>query len=347
MPYETVVSKTIEYLAIPSVVGHEKIFGRYLAKDFEKLGLRVREYRGILEVSPQNPNSQIISAHIDRHGLISIGEGKYQYAARNIKQYKYGEKNSSAKAVLNSISKRFDGERVFAYDPETGDHLGEGEIERCDTVSEKGRSIFYIKNVKPMAEDIPIAYARSATSDGKHLKGQIDNVVSIGMIYTLFQNGFQGTALFSKEEEIGKSWIHIANWLKVNKRDTKELIILDTSPYREAAPIEGGLVVLRNRDKSSKFNTKLVRKIKKRAEALLIPYQVKDEYFISKGLKTKDLGSTELGHLVKNYRGRWSGATVQIPTMEYHTSYETTSRGCIESYYSLLHSILVVDKITS
>ena len=40
-------------------------------------------------------------------------------------------------------------------------------------------------------------------------------------------------------------------------------------------------------------------------------------------------------------KGRLNGATIQIPTTEYHTSYETTSRVCIESYYALLHDILI------
>ena len=149
------------------------------------------------------------------------------------------------------------------------------------------------------------------------------------------------------EEEIGKSWIHITGWLKKKRIETQEMIIIDTSPYREAAPVEGNVIVLRNRDKSAEFNNILVQKIKQRCTDLLLPFQMKDEYFLSQGLETKDLGSTELGRIVENTNNKWSGATVQIPTIEYHTSYETTSRGCIESYYALLHNILVSNKVTN
>ena len=68
---------------------------------------------------------------------------------------------------------------------------------------------------------------------------------------------------------------------------------------------------------------------------------MKDEYFLAQGLEIKDLGSTELGRLVLETSGEWNGATLQIPTTEYHTSYETTSRGCIESFYRLLSDLLI------
>jgi putative aminopeptidase FrvX len=345
MPFDTVVAKTIEYLAIPSVVGHEKLFLKYLKNDFENLGLTVTRHQGVLEISGNAPQSVIISAHVDRHGLISLGGGKYSYAAEYIKEEKYQEDNQSSQKVLNAISDRFEDEIVYAYNPNTGDRLGEGVIRDCDPCIAAGNAVFFIEGMDDMPENTPIAYGRTAVSDGKVLKGQIDNVVSLGVIYTLFQNGFQGTALLSCEEEIGKSWIHIMNWLEQKNIETKELIILDTSPYRETAPVEGGVVVLRNRDKSESFNPILVEKIKQRCTDLLMPFQVKDEYFLSMGLEIKDLGSTELGRIVQNSNGRWSGATVQIPTTEYHTSYETTSREAIETFYAILQNILVTHPI--
>lgn len=345
MPFQTVAKKTVEYLAVPSVVGHEQHFTRYLKYDFEKLGLSVTEHKGILEVSGNSPRSAIISAHIDRHGLISIGNGQYAYAAQYVREEKYGEENNSSKKTLEAISGRFEGEIVYAYDPNTGDHLGEGTIESCETSMENGDSIFYINGMKDMPKNTPVGYARLARDNGKSLKGQIDNVVSLGVIYVLFQNGFQGTALLSTEEEIGKSWIHLQNWLEQEKIETQDLIIIDTSPYREKTPINENMVILRNRDKSAEFNASLVAKIKARCEELNMSYQFKDEFFLAQGLEIADLGSTELGRLVQNSNGKYSGATIQIPTMEYHTSYETTSRGCIESFYALLQNILITHKI--
>ena len=347
MPFETVALKTVEYLAVPSVVGHEGHFFKYLKQDFEKLGLTTHQHEGILEVCGSNPTSNIISAHVDRHGLISVDEGRYAYAAQHVLEGKYGEENIPSRRTLEAISKRFEGEIVLAYDPNTGDKLGEGTIKSCEASMDNGDSIFYIDGMKPMPKDTPVGYARSTVSNGDVLKGQIDNVVSLGIIYALFQNGFQGTALLSAEEEIGKSWIHIQNWLEKQKIETQELVIIDTSPYRETGPTDNGMVVLRNRDKSAEFNPELVQKIKLRCEDLDLPYQVKDEYFLGQGLKISDLGSTELGRLIQNSNGKFSGATVQIPTMEYHTSYETTSKGCIENFYTLLQSVLITDSVTS
>ena len=347
MPYDTVVTKTIEYLAVPSVVGHEQHFIKFLIQDFTNLGLTIKEHEGVLEISGHEPLSSIISAHVDRHGLISMGGGHYGYAAEYIKENKYETDGTPTQKMLEAIGKRFNGEEVIAYDPDTGEKLGEGVISSAGPEMINNNCIFTIDGMDDMPANIPVAYARTAVSDGTYLKGQIDNVVSLGVIYALFQNGFQGTALLTCEEEIGKSWIHINNWLEKNDVETKELIIIDTSPYRESATVEGGVVVLRNRDKTAIFDVTLTAKIKQRCIDKLIPFQFKDEYLTELGTPITGLGSTELGRIIHNSKCRWSGTTIQIPTTEYHTSFETTSRESIERYYALLQNILVNEKLTS
>ncbi len=345
MPYDTVVAKTIEYLAIPSVVGHEQHFIKFLIEDFEKLGLVVTKHNGLIEVSVAKPNNTIISAHIDRHGLISMGDGHYGYAAEYIKENKYNEDATPSRNMLNAIGERFDGEDVYAYESETGKTIGHGKISTQGPAIINDNCSFNIHGMDNMSVNTPIAYARTAHSDGTYLKGQIDNVVSLGIIYCLFQNGFQGRALLTCEEEIGKSWTFITDWLRANKIVTKNLLILDTSPYREVAPVEGAVIVLRNRDKSAIFNADLTQTIMNRCIETLIPYQFKDDYLTALGTDTSGLGSTELGRIIQNSDGKWSGATIQIPTTEYHTSYETTSRLCIENFYALLHNILIYRNI--
>ena len=345
MPFETVVAKTVEYLGIPSVVGHEQHFLQHLLQDFENLGLQVIPREGTLEICGGSPKDAIISAHADRHGLISIGEGEYAYAAQYMKEIKYGENNQSSIATLKAISERFADESVFAYDPKNGQKLGEGKIQSCIKCMENGDSIFYVHDMEEMKNNIPLAYGRTAQSDGTYLKGQIDNTVSLGVIYTLFQNGFQGTALLTTEEEIGYSWKHMAQWLEENSVESQRLIILDTSPYNDPEPIEDSRIILRNRDKSAEFNPELLQELIRRCNDLGLPHQLKDEYLLARGKKVSQLGSTELGRLVQNCDNRWNGATIQIPTLEYHTSYETTTRSCIESYYALLSSILIEDPI--
>jgi len=232
MPYDTVVAKTIEYLAVPSVVGYEQHFAKFLINDFENLGLNVTQHKGLIEICGAQPQRHIISAHIDRHGLLSRGNGLFGYAAEYLKENKYKDpQNTPSAKMLAAIGARFNGELMFAYDPATGDKLGEGMISQAGPNVIEGDCMFRLEGMPDdLPENTPIAYARSVESNGEILKGQIDNVVSLGVIYALFQNGYQGTALLSYEEEIGKSWIHITNWLKQKDIQTRELVIIDTSP---------------------------------------------------------------------------------------------------------------------
>ena len=347
MPFETVVLKTIEYLKIPSVVGHEAFFLNYLQEDFAKLGLHVKQSFGVLEISGDKPNSNIVTAHTDRHGLISVGKDRYAYAAQRIKEQKYGEMSSPTARTLKAIQERFIGEDVLAYCPKTGHILDKGTIMGTEIDPLTKNSYFTIDGIVIDNPDIPIGYARNAETRGDLLRGQIDNVLSLGLIYVLFQNGFTGTALLTTEEEIGKSWTHLKNWMVGNQIETKNLFVLDTSPYREKNPIQENKIVLRNRDKSGIFHADMVNEIKRRCDKLNLPFQVKDEYFLGQGLEIKDLGSTELGRLVLETKNQWNGATIQIPTTEYHTSYETTSRGCIESCYRLLSDLLIENPLKS
>ncbi len=342
---ETVIAKTMEYLGVPAVVGYEQFFLDYLRKDFEALGLSSIKHDGVLEVFGARPHAAIVCAHIDRHGLISLGKGEYAYAAQYVKEIKYGEANRSSRKELESLGRRFAGETVFSYDPKTNEKLGEGVIEVCHPLMLMGEALFFIQGMKAARHDTPVAYARTAREQEGYLKGQIDNALSLGVVYALYKSGYQGTTLFSTEEEIGKSWLHIAAYLKKTKTDNKTLLVLDTSPFAEAKPIDDGAIVLRNRDMSARFNPSLVNALKTRCRVLEIPCLVKDEILLARGKSVDQLGSTELGRLIQNTKKKWSGATVQIPTMMYHTSNETTSRRAIRNYFHFLKNILIEDPL--
>lgn len=344
-----IIEKTREYLQIPCVVGHEGPFARYLQADFEALGLNVEVHEGLIAVHGENRYSQIICAHIDRHGLISLGGGEYAYAAQYIKEIKYGEPNQSSRAELMDIINRFEGEEIFAYDGQTGAILNQGIIKACLPFVEDGNAVFKARGSgETRLRDIPIGtplgYARIAEEKEGLFKGQIDNALSVATVYELFKNGYEGTALLTTEEEIGQSWRHIAEYLKLFEIETQNLFVLDTSPYKNEEPIEKGRVIFRNRDKSEIFNPRMVSAFINRCESLGMLYQIKDEYLLSVGKDVTQLGSTELGRLVQNEK-RWNGATIQIPTMMYHTSYETTSPKAIENFYAFLANILIYDRL--
>ena len=90
----TIIDKTDEYLNIPSVVGHEKPFLDHLFKEYDGLCYEVIRDDNIVAVSGNDPTSHYISAHIDRHGILSIGGGDYRYAAHAVKNYKYYENSN-------------------------------------------------------------------------------------------------------------------------------------------------------------------------------------------------------------------------------------------------------------
>tara|TARA_B100000508_G_scaffold140801_1_gene143526 strand:- start:1558 stop:2613 length:1056 start_codon:yes stop_codon:yes gene_type:complete len=341
---ELIINKTLEYLKVPAVVGHEKLFMDYLEKDLKALNLTTDKYRRLLAVHGNEPFSAILCAHIDRHGLISLGSEEYVYAAKYIKEMTYNENDQLSEEVHRNIIRRFEGERVFAYDPKTGDKIGEGVIEAYPELVD-GQAIFYVQAMMEIADSIPLAYAREAHIEDNWLKGQIDNVISIGAIYQLFKDGFQGTVLFATEEEIGKSWMHIVSYLKKEKIKTQDILVLDTSPFTESKQVEEGHIILRNRDFSEEFSVSLVERLKERCEKLGLVYTFKDEFLLSEGKMTEQLGSTELGRLIQGSKGLWSGASIQIPTLQYHTSSETTTVKAIENYYKFLRNILIEDQL--
>lgn len=317
----------------------------FLKDDFKKLGLSVFEHNGVLEVCGAEPGEAIICAHIDRHGLISLGDDEYVYAAQYIKEIKYGENNQSSRKLMESIAQRFEHEKIYAYHPDTGRILAHGIIEACYPNMRNDDALFYVEGIPLLEQNIPLAYERQATFEEGLLKGQIDNVISIAVVYALFKAGYQGTALLTCEEEIGKSWIFIAEYLEGMQIETDRLMVLDTSPYMQKRTIDTGPIILRNRDKSEFFNPALVSLLKQRCESLGLPYKVKDEIMLAEGRAPEDLGSTELGRLVQGTKGNWNGATIQIPTLMYHTSNETTSVTAIENYFAFLRNILIEDKI--
>lgn len=341
-----IIDKTLEYLEIPAVVGHEGFFMNHLAREYAQLGLDVKQWPNILAISGTKGTESILSAHIDRHGLISIGNGEYAYAGQYIREIKYGQNDRSSQKMLASIHDRFVGEQVYAYDPATGKQLGEGTIIACDpSLQRGGDAVFHVEGMEYLPVNIPVGYARKGRDHGGFLKGQIDNALSLAAIYVLFKNGYQGTALLTTEEEIGKSWSHLQDYLTEECIATDRLIILDTSPYKEHRFVKDGYVVLRNRDKSAVFNTDLTNKIAAYCNEAKVPHHFKDKYFLGQGLGVEDLGSTELGRLIMGTARQWTGASIQIPTLEYHTSYETTTHKAIGNFYRLLSDLFIYRRV--
>jgi putative aminopeptidase FrvX len=345
-PKDQIIEKTLDYLDIPAVVGHEMAFMTYLFFEYKKMGLNIEIFDNLLCVYGEKKFDTILSAHLDRHGLISIGDGEYAYAGQYVREIKYGQNDRASQKLIERIQDRFVGEEVYAYEPRSLRRLGTGTITACSaSINKNGDAIFNIDCMKDVPINTPIAYARPCINKSGFLKGQIDNALSLATIHTLYQNGYQGAALLTCEEEIGKSWSHMQDFLTELEINTQKLLILDTSPYSEHRYVNDGIVVLRTRDKSAIFNIELAEAIADYCNDNEIPFHFKDQYLLEQGKETEDLGSTELGRLIMGTAGQWSGASIQIPTLEYHTSFETTTHKAIENYYRLLSEIVIEEKL--
>jgi len=326
-----VIDRTRAYLAIPSVVGHEKPFIDALAREWRDRGHGVERADNVLMIRGGAPESGYVSAHIDRHGLVALGGGDYRYAAHAVRNYKYNQAEAAADlSYLQTVCGQFSRQPVYAYGRWSGQVIAQGMIDHCHYCTRRANLIFHLPDMAQMPEGIPLAYGHDpAAGSAEELVGQIDNAVSVALIAALFEAGFQGTALLTAEEEIGKSWKHLAALLGARGIETRRLVVLDTTPYADLAAARAGKIVLRNRDASAVFEPALVAELVGLCRELDLPFEVKDEILRAQGRPVEGLGRTELGRLIAETGGRWSGATLQIPTTNYHTNRETTRRASL------------------
>ncbi|MBN2053125.1 hypothetical protein JW756_06490 [Candidatus Woesearchaeota archaeon] len=345
MSLSNILSKITEYLEIPSVIRFEQPFMHYLAEDFTMPGYDVEMHDRILIVKKKNSASpKIVTAHIDRHGVVVNQEGQFEYAAFNAKM-NYGDEPESSESLIKKSGERFVNEAVYAYDLE-GKTIAEGVVKSFSCGAGKGHLFFQIEGLKGLPAGTPVAYKSILANQNGSISSQIDNAISVAVIHQLLKDGFDGKVLFATEEEIGRSWQHIVNYLSTLEMKSQKMVTLDTTPYENQDAINKGLIVLRNKDERGVFNPDLVSCLRSICEEQKISYEMKDESIelqnakLAAGLKPKKLGTTELGRIVQHTNGDFNGATIQIPTINYHTNHETTSELALNNYYEALKRIL-------
>jgi putative aminopeptidase FrvX len=346
-----IIRKTEEYMQIPSVIGYEKPFIDYLEKDFTALGCKIERREKILHVYKDKSTPLFLSAHIDRHGIIYNGNAEFHYAAHYVKLNNYEAEFSNPKlSLLQKVSFRFNNQRVYAYNPENGFKLGQGTIYMPDYTTIGDTLIFTIEKLKNLPEGTPVSFVYDDRQEEDEIfSAQLDNAISVAAIYQLFRYGFTGNAFFTTEEEIGQSWKHLRNYLVEQNIESRNIYVLDVSPYPTNAEANEGVVILRNKDENGVFNKELVQKVKELCVTHAIPYEFKDEFIESQnailaaeGKELLKMGRTELGWLVKQSNGAWNGITIQLPTYNYHSSQETTTALAIENWFRLLRLLFEV-----
>jgi putative aminopeptidase FrvX len=325
----------------PSVVGCEDSFFRVLNRELVEIGVKVEYYHGVLVAQGSKPHELILSAHIDRHGLLCTGANEFQYAAFIASNKSDLTGDSVSEQMMHIIENRFQGQQVQAHLPYAGTYLGQGQIVNSYICPARNNLIFELDGLDFLQPGTPVSFLDRLKVEHGCISAQIDNVVSAAMIIYLFQQGFQGTAMFTAQEEAGKSWRFALSWFQRQQLTTQRLLILDTSPYPTREAAEAQQVVLRHQDASGIFAPELTAELAQRCEQMGISYSYKDVYLQAQNKLNNtsySLGRTELGRLATATEGQINGTTLQIPSTEYHTPNETAALSSIDAVIKLLMS---------
>ncbi len=330
----------------PSVVGAEHSFFRVLQRELEERGADVTWYEGVLVAQGLKPESVMLSAHVDRHGLICTGPNEFQYSAfiSGARSDLLG--NSVSESMMNKIVDRFESKNVYAYEPWSGAYQGRGTIANSYICEHRNNLIFEVEGLEHLVAGTPIAFTDSLTITDSALVGQLDNVLTVTALIHLFEVGFEGTVFFTAQEEAGKSWRYLLEWFRRFGQATNQLIVVDTSPFADYDIAQEQQLVLRNKDANGDFNQSLTRRIESRCDELGLIYTFKDHYIDAQNIireregdKPLALGSTEMGRIITASQGLVDGTTVQIPTSGYHTMSESAPLLAVAGFLALLEDL--------
>lgn len=332
----------------PSVVGTEHSFFLFLKRELEEIGIQTTLHEGVLVAEGKDPDSGMISAHIDRHGLICTGPNEFQYAAFTAQNRGDLTGDSVSEKTYQDIKERFINQRVQAYDPWSGAYLGLGEINHAYFCERRGNVVFNVQGLEHLYAGTPVAFMDTLRYQDGYLSAQLDNVLSAALILFLYERGYQGRAFFTAEEEAGKSWRFLLEWFRGRDIGTDELLVLDTSPYPDRQSADRQHIVLRNRDANATFTSPLRQKITDICDTLSITYGYKDHFIealneerVAQNLFPYSLGSTEMGRLVNASAGSIQGTTFQLPTTGYHTTRETVSMDAVIDAIKILETLYI------
>jgi len=347
---EELPSRFIELLALlmrhPSVVGSEHSFFRVLQRELEERGAQVTWYEGLLVANGTQPDSLMLSAHADRHGLVCTGPNEFQYAAFVAGARSDLLGNSVGEQLMKKIVDRFGAEYVYAYEPWSGAYCGRGVITRAYICEYRNNLIFEVQGLEHLVAGTPVAFADALKVTERALVGQLDNVLTTAALVYLFELGFKGTVFFTTQEEAGKSWRYLLEWFRRFGNDANQLIVVDTSPYPDFAAAEQQHLVLRNKDANAPFDPRLTQRLLALCEQRGVRFQMKDAYveamnvqLRAAGEDPRSIGSTEMGRIIRASNGLVDGTTLQIPTSGYHTMSESAPRASVKAFIDILSDL--------
>ena len=308
--------KKIRFLSEkPSVTLFEKPFLDYLRRYYRgKNHEKIVSQRYLAFIPKSNDNGILLTVHIDRLGLVYANE---TFSYSNYYGYELYQKEYKPNVVFGE---RFIDSNVWAYDARDGKVIGEGIVSNCE-IDNKNRLVFKVKNLnlKGLVGPIPIAYKGGISINKDKIIGQIDNVISIYTVYELLRRELGFTILFTTEEEIGMSWRYISEF--INRYQYKQVLALDTTSVEGIIDLDDVDIVFRTSDDVAEFGKELVDKLVCFANKREIKYFLKTRS--PESSKTRTI--TEIGRVIKESRHNLEGATIQFPSVKYHTRQETTT----------------------
>ncbi len=321
--HNLLIKKLYHFLETPSVTLFEKPFYNLLLNEFSFENYDTVSHKDYLAFIPKkNAGNMVISAHMDRLGLVSASR---EILYSNYYGYKfYGVDYKPSLLVGN----RFINQNVFAYDNATGKTLKHGKVKGCSISPENGELVFDVNGFQndDMPALQPIGYSNKFIEEKDELKGQLDNALSIALIYALLKNNIRHTILLTTQEEIGKSWKFIHDFLE--ERQLKSVVTIDTINIEGIADFNTTDIVLRRSDDLADFDVGLANKLINFADKNKFRYYVK-----AKNPKLI-VDVTEVGRLANESNYKFNGATIQFPIINYHKTNETVKTNCVKAVCS-------------
>jgi len=270
----------------------------------------------------------LISIHIDRLGIVF--DKYFTYS----NYYGYSLINKKYKPSL-IFGKRFINEKVVAYDIK-GNKIAKGKVVDC-SIKENGKLVFEIDgiNSKKLNSPTPVSYKNNIIIKDDELEGQLDNAISIALACFLLIDGIQCPILFTTQEEIGKSWKYVYNFMENRKLNT--VITLDTTNIEGLSDFNSTDIVFRTSDDLADFDLSLIEKFIDISKKQNLRYYLKTKSPEQSKIKT----ITEVGHIIKESENKFNGASIQFPTIKYHTNHETVKIKSISSVYNFINDFFI------
>ncbi len=337
-----VLAKTCEYLDHPAVVGHEASFLDHIARDFDAIGAKTHrpDHLCVIELGRPGP---VFLAHADRHGAVIDGAGQAVYAVHAFVTDARKQAKLDPEA-LDELAIRLSGAEVFAYDPQCGGRIAYGEITGVD-VDTTRRALLRTAGLPDLPTGTPIALARTLKrGQSGFITGQLDNAAPLAALRVAAELGLGGTIVVTSQEESGHSAEHMLAWAEAGGlKPNTQLVVCDTSPFDDGAAALAGAVVLRRRDATSSFNADQVSKLETAAGSAGAPIIFKDSFIerendarTRRGEAPKSMGDTELGQVTARSKGRYTGATLQLPTFASPEKRDSTTPRALTAFIRTL-----------